>query len=75
MKGIHRPNRNTRILNCLITRVLLYELFFFVVLSPEKLMDLKQDKNDILKPKLPPATPKPTKQERKTTPAPATNGE
>ncbi|XP_063068060.1 ABI family, member 3 (NESH) binding protein b isoform X2 [Engraulis encrasicolus] len=39
----------------------------------EKLMDLKQDKNDILKPKLSPATPKPTKQERKTTPAPATN--
>lgn len=37
--------------------------------------DLKQDKADILKPKLPPPTLKPAKQERKTTAAPSTNGE
>ncbi|XP_062383517.1 ABI family, member 3 (NESH) binding protein b isoform X3 [Sardina pilchardus] len=38
----------------------------------DKVMDLKQDKADILKPKLPPPTPKPAKL-AKTTPAPDTN--
>ncbi|XP_041936201.1 ABI family, member 3 (NESH) binding protein b isoform X10 [Alosa sapidissima] len=38
----------------------------------DKVIDLKQDKADILKPKLQPPTPKPAKQ-AKTTPAPDTN--
>ncbi|XP_012696281.2 ABI family, member 3 (NESH) binding protein b isoform X2 [Clupea harengus] len=40
----------------------------------DKVIDLKQDKVDMLKPKLPPPTPKPVKQERKTTADPAING-
>ena len=45
-----------------------------ILFSPDKVIDLKQDKVDMLKPKLPPPTPKPVKQERKTTADPAING-
>ncbi|XP_030638727.1 ABI family, member 3 (NESH) binding protein b [Chanos chanos] len=40
----------------------------------DKVVDLKQDKSAILKPKLPPVTAKPAKQERRTTANPAMNG-